>query len=72
MAGALPTWGGRPIYDQLLWNVPKKLYRIASNDVAERVLRKRQRAVGFDWLMTKRADLDRLAEAFEQAMEGLR
>ena len=72
VTGIGPTWGGRPIYDQRLWNVPKRLYRIESSDVAERVLRKQQLAINFDWLMTKRADLDRLAEAFDRVMSAYR
>ena len=66
--GVMPTWGGKPVYDNALWSVPKKMYRIESNAVAEKLIRKQQMGVNLNWLMAPRKDINRLVEAFNKVM----
>ena len=72
LEGISRSWGGEPVYTQSLWSVPKKMYRIASNDVAERVIRRQQLGVHLVWLMTKRALLDRFVEAVDKVVTAYR
>ena len=69
--GVMPTWGGKPVYDNALWSVPKKLYRIESNAVAEKLIRKQQMGVNLNWLMAPRRDINRLVEAFDKVLFGM-
>ena len=70
--GVSPTWGGQPVYTQQLWSVPKKLYRIESNAVAEKLIRKQQLGINLTWLMTKRSEQNKLVEAFDKVLSAYR
>ena len=48
--------------------MPKKLYRIESNDVAEKVIRKQQLGITLTWLMAKRAEQNKFIEAFAKVL----
>ena len=70
--GVSPTWSGQPVYTQQLWSVPKKMYRIESNDVAEKVIRKQQLGISLTWLMAKRGEQNKLVEAFDKVLSAYR
>ena len=70
--GISPTWGGQPVYTQQLWSVPKKMYRIESNDVAEKVIRKQQLGINLTWLMAKRGEQKKLVEALDKVLSAYR
>ena len=70
--GVSPTWSGQPVYTQQLWSVPKKMYRIESNDVAEKVIRKQQLGINLTWLMAKRSEQKKLVEALDKVLAAFR
>jgi len=65
------SWGA-PMYRQRLWTVPENMYRIASNEVAEKIVYKQMLVCGLNWLMAEKADLDRFAEAVAKVMDAYR
>ncbi len=60
-------WGA-PAYGQALWNVAPERYRVASSEVIESIIAERIVLLGIQWLMSDRATLDRLVEAFAKVM----
>ena len=67
--GVVQGWTG-PMYRQMLWTVPEDQYRIASNEVTERVVNLEMMTCSLRWLMASKADLDKFCQAFEKVMEA--
>ncbi len=65
------SWGAT-MYRQRLWTIPENMYRIASNEVAEKLVSKQMLVCGLNWLMAEKADLDRFAEAVAKVMDAYR
>ncbi len=66
-APAYSTWG-QPMYRQNLWTVPENMYRIASNEVTERIVMEEKLSLSLQWLMTSRDVLDKYIEAVAKVM----
>jgi len=62
-------WAG-PMYRQPLWTVPEDQFRIASNEVTERIVYHEMMTSSLAWLMLPQADLDKYCQAFEKVMEA--
>ena len=68
-AGVFDAWG-QPMYRQNLWTIPEDQYRIASNEVTERIVMNELMVSSLSWLMAPQEDLDRYCQAFEKVMEA--
>ena len=62
-------WTG-PMYRQTLWTVPEDQYRIASNEVTERIVNLEMMTCSLRWLMMPQDVLDKFCQAFEKVMEA--
>jgi hypothetical protein len=60
------------MYRQRLWSVPENLYRIESNQVAEKVVYKQLLVADLNWLMAEKSELDRFVEAVAKVMDAYR
>jgi len=69
--GATEVFGGwgAVTYKQNLWNVSPEKYRVASADVVADIIANRIILLGIQWLMSDRAVLDKLVEAFDKVMK---
>ncbi len=63
---------GNVMYRQRLWSVPENLYRIESNQVAEKVVYKQLLIAGLNWLMAEKSELDKFVEATAKVMDAYR
>ena len=70
--GATEVFGGwgATTFQQALWNVAPEKYRVESAAVVDDIIRHRIILLGIQWLMTDRANLDRLVEAFAKVMKA--
>ena len=48
------------------------MYRIESNAVAEKLIRKQQMGINLNWLMAPRRDINKLVEAFDKVLAAYR
>lgn len=70
--GANEVFGGwgAVTYEQNLWNVSPEKYRVESHEVVRDIIRNRIILLGIQWLMSDRAALDKLVEAFAKVMKA--
>ena len=61
-------WHGGVMYRQKLWSVPESMYRIASNENAERLVKNELLVSDLNWLMLSEEDTDLYCQAFEKVM----
>ena len=64
-------WGA-PMYRQKLWTVPEKLYRIESNETAERIVGSELMVAFLTTLMMDAPDLERLVACYDKVMKEYR
>ena len=60
---------GQPMYRQPLWTVPEDKYRIASCEIAEKIVFNDLMICSLQWLMLPQNELSMVADAFEKVME---
>ena len=60
---------GQPMYRQPLWTVPEDKYRIASCEIAEKIVFNDLMICCLQWLMLPQNELSMVADAFEKVME---
>ena len=56
------------MYRQKLWSVPESMYRIASNENAERLVQNELLVSDLNWLMLSEEDTELYCQAFEKVM----
>ena len=61
-------WHGGVMYRQKLWSVPENMYRIASNENAERLVQNELLVSDLNWLMLSEEDTELYCQAFEKVM----
>ena len=66
-ASAGTGWSG-VMYRQKLWSVPENMYRIASCEVAEKLIPDRLIASNLNWLMLSDEETELYCQAFEKVM----
>ena len=59
---------GQPMYRQPLWTVPEDKYRIASCEIAEKIVFNDLMICSLQWLMLPQNELSMVADAFEKVM----
>ena len=70
--GANEVFGGwgAVTYEQNLWNVAPEKYRVESHEVVRDIIQNRIILLGIQWLMSDRAALDKLVDAFAKVMKA--
>ncbi len=61
---------GQPMYRQNLWTVPENMYRIASNEVTERIIPNDLLVIPLQSLMASQEDLELFCQAVEKVMKA--